>query len=159
MFNIINTIKRKKILAASLVLAILLIAGGLMYQPANGPGSQKALACSDGSEGSLLKEASGALDPSDEEAMKKLGGVVETIENTPGYETDYNCLYPVVIHNLEVADNEKARAGYESMKKAHGEGQALADDYRYRISLEDIGKRLEHAESYQERLEENIIGI
>lgn len=169
MFNIIKTIKNKKYLAV--ILPLLLIAGLVALAYSNDEQTSRsteegALACSVVAEDSLLSLSSDALHdftykPGDESA-DRLGVVVERIEDTDGHRDDINCTYPLAVYYLHVQDKEKARQQYEQLVHLREAGQEVSATYYSDPdtgAVENIKQRLEHLESYEQRIQENELGL
>ena len=72
--------------------------------------------CSSAAAGSVLKDASNALDP---KKVNELAAVAERIQKLPNYQKDQNCLYVVVYYYVNAYRYPEARSNLDQLEKIY----------------------------------------
>jgi hypothetical protein len=103
-------------IAAALVLTVGIVAGvawGFMQLRDN-----KSAVCTSGENG-LATQAAAVLNP---DTVNELGDVVKKIQSTKNYESDPNCLFPVVQYYVYVTDQPSAQDSFNKLQAVYSDG-------------------------------------
>lgn len=153
--------KKQKLIGTGILLLVLALAFAF-WPKANSPGPEAAPPsfavgdpCSTNTEDSLLRRTVNVLDPSHPERLPKLEDLVSEIKQTPNFERDPNCLYPIVFFHTTRTDIAEAREYHAQLEKLLDEGSEL--HALYNTDRKTIKKQVEFLKNYEEQANDSTL--
>ena len=88
--------------------------------------------------------------------INELKAYSEEITKKQGYESDANCIYPVLYYHLSIGDVPGAKTEYEKFKKAYVPQMKLAAAYKNAAgTLNDVDSQMKRLDNTQEEFNRN----
>jgi hypothetical protein len=105
-------------------------------------------------EGAVLRDEAAANLKSSK--VKELGSVVERIKQVKGFESDPNCLYPIIRYYLYLSDAKNAQQFYDKLAAVYDEKTGLAPEYNTTDTLKTLKKRIAAAKQFNQSVDKNV---
>lgn len=136
-----NSINRKTVVG--LVLVGVAVVGVIVFSAWKGNVQNWGSQCRMRPEGPLYQEATVLIDES--LITDKSRAVAAKIEKDKGYNTDVNCLYPLISYYIVSNDTEKVEKLFKSFGRAYGDDRSVNKMYKnYDVkSYKDVKKKVE----------------
>lgn len=138
------------IIACVVVVLLLVVAGTVIYT--NRKQSVSGV-CSNNQ--ALIDTAAAALDPS---KIPELAQVVSKIQSISGYESDPNCLYPIVEYYVYTNDASAAKSSLTQLEAVYDPQVGLAPQYSLGFtSIDNLKQQIGFVEKFNADLQNNAI--
>lgn len=114
--------------------------------------NKKTSVCTGGENG-LATQAAAVLNP---DTVNELGEVVKNIQGTKNYETDPNCLFPVVQYYIYTSNQQAAQDSFNKLQAVYGDSTGFDAVYAGKIlTMDQIKAQIESLTTINEQIKAN----